>query len=226
MKVIVKDVNLLVKKGDFIAIVGANGSGKSTLIKSSMKSGILLGGTIKRSSSLDFIGYVPQRHGLKSHFPLTAFDVALMGSFKSCHFLASPGKSEIEKTKVALKKTGLSRMNGRLYRDLSGGQQQRVLIARALVTASPLLLLDEPCVGMDLPSEIEILELVKRLNSEEGIAVVMVTHALHRAKIASQVAILNKGSLTLGERDEMLDETKLSHIYGLPTSAFAGRGEL
>jgi ABC-type Mn2+/Zn2+ transport system ATPase subunit len=225
-RIILRDVNLVFKKGDFISIVGANGTGKSTLIKSTMRRELLLSGKMSRDSSLEFVGYVPQRHGLKSHFPISAFDVALMGTFRGCRFFSSPGEPEIEKTRAALSRVGLTGMEGKLYRELSGGQQQRILIARALVTGTSLLLLDEPCVGMDLPSEIETLELIKKLNSDEGISVVMVTHALDRARIASQVAILTGGSLVIGPGDEMLSNESLSHIYDIPASYFVNRREL
>jgi len=215
--VVLSDVNLPVKKGSIVAVVGANGSGKSTLLKSVLDSSLLLSGEVLKGAGLKAIGYVPQRHALKAHFPLKVLDVVLMGTYHRCTMAGSPSKKEINSSREALDRTGMLDKEHLFYRDLSGGQQQRVLIARALAVSSPLMFLDEPCSGMDLPSENEILELLQKLNSEE-LSVVMVTHSLKIASIAAEVAIIHNGTLVFGEVSEMLSFENISKLYDIPAS--------
>ena len=164
-------LNLQVNTGDYLCIVGDNGSGKSTLMKA------LLGlkspdrGEIIRDTEMTHggIGYLPQQSDHQRDFPATAFEVVLSG----CVFY---GKASRSLAMENLKRLGVADIARKPYSTLSGGQQQRVLLARALCAAKETILLDEPVSGLDPVSTAEMYELIKKLNSESGMTVIMITH--------------------------------------------------
>jgi ABC-type Mn2+/Zn2+ transport system ATPase subunit len=111
---------------------------------------------------------------------------------------------------------GLEGLEGRLFRSLSGGQRQRTLLARALACGADLLLLDEPTSGMDLAAEKAVMDLIAGLEAEGGRTVLFVTHQLNLvANYARTIAILKDGRLISGPAGEILDEGRLSSLYGL-----------
>lgn len=215
--VVLREVDLAIGEGDRLGLVGANGSGKTTLLRALLGQLPLDGGRLVRRGDLRGVGYVPQRHALSPYFPLRARDVVVMGRAGLIGLGRRPGAPDWERVDEALGRVGLAARGDHAFADLSGGQQQRVLIARALATESKLLLLDEPTNGMDLVAEHEIMALVDRLNEEEGITVVLVSHVLSLVSgHCPRIAFLERGRLRAGAREDMLAEESLEALYGVP----------
>ena len=134
-------------------MLGPNGGGKTTLFRA------LLGELPVRRGTVELAGapaYVPQTERARLDFPVSAFDVALMGAFGRTPFLRRVSRADRAAADAALERVGLADRAGEGFGTLSGGQRQRVLIARALVQDSPVLLLDEPLSGVDAPSAARI----------------------------------------------------------------------
>ena len=187
-------LNLTIRQGDSLCVVGENGSGKSTLMKALL--GLLspMHGTIRRSEELrqGAVGYLPQQTQAQKDFPATVYEVALSGCLnqKGFHFFYTPAQKS--RALMNLGKLGILELKDRCYRELSGGQQQRVLLARALCAASRLLILDEPITGLDPAAAQDLYKTLDYLNENEGMAVVMVTHDL-RSALPYATAILPAG---------------------------------
>ena len=187
-------LDLTVRAGDYLCIVGDNGSGKSTLLRGLL--GLLppQSGEIWRAPELQkgAVGYLPQQTKAQKDFPATVFEVVLSGFLnrKGMHFFYSAAqKSE---ALMNMGKLGILELKDACYRDLSGGQQQRVLLARALCAASRLLILDEPITGLDPAAAQDLYKTLTYLNQTEGMAVVMVTHDL-KAALRSARTVLHIG---------------------------------
>ena len=167
-----------VHSGDYVCIVGENGSGKSTLVKSLL--GLLhpMAGEIVRSPSLrsGAIGYLPQQTKAQKDFPATVTEVVRSGflSSRGMRFFYTP--KEKSTALMHMGKLGVLELKDRCYRELSGGQQQRVLLARALCATQKMLLLDEPVSGLDPKVTAEMYTLIEKLNREDGITVIMISH--------------------------------------------------
>lgn len=191
-------LNFQVNSGDYLCIVGDNGSGKSTLMKALLglkapDSGEIEWGAKARRGS---IGYLPQQSDHQRDFPATAMEVVLSGCVGGLGKGAFYGKRHRALAKENMKKLGISELANKPYSSLSGGQQQRVLLARALSAAKDTLLLDEPVSGLDPASTSEMYELIKKLNRESGMTVIMITHDVAAAvRYADSV-------LYVGERPE------------------------
>ncbi len=177
------NINFTVNDGDYLCIVGENGSGKSTLLKGILGLLPLKSGNIAFGTSLcrTDIGYLPQQTSEQQDFPAKVKEVVLSGCLNKKRFLPFFTKADRELAQKNLERLGISDIANKSYRELSGGQQQRVLLARALCSASSLLLLDEPVTGLDPVVSSDFYKLIKQLNAELGIAVIMVSHDISRA---------------------------------------------
>ena len=187
-------LDLTIRAGDYLCIVGDNGSGKSTLLRGLLGLIAPQSGTIRRAPELEkgAVGYLPQQTKAQKDFPATVFEVVLSGCLnrKGMRFVyTSAQKSE---ALMNMGKLGILELKGQSYRDLSGGQQQRVLLARALCAASRLLILDEPITGLDPAAAQDLYKTLAYLNKTEGMAVVMVTHDL-KAALRSARTVLHIG---------------------------------
>lgn len=174
----VVDANLEVKTGDYICIVGENGSGKSTLMKGIL--GLLkpTSGKITVSDELKKagIGYLPQQTAAQKDFPATVQEVVLSGTLSRRGNRPFYSRAERKLAAHNLERLGIEHLKQKCYRELSGGQQQRVLIARALCATEQLLILDEPITGLDPSAIQDFYHLIKKLNKEDGITIIMVSH--------------------------------------------------
>ena len=167
-----------VRSGDYLCVVGENGSGKSTLLKSMlgllkpMKGEIVL----DRSLRAGAIGYLPQQTQAQKDFPATVTEVVRSGFLngRGAHFFYTA--QEKSTALMHMGKLGILELKDRCYRELSGGQQQRVLLARALCATQKMLLLDEPVSGLDPKVTAEMYTLIEKLNREDGITVIMISH--------------------------------------------------
>jgi manganese/zinc/iron transport system ATP- binding protein len=215
---ILQGIDLSIQRGDFLGVMGPNGTGKTTLLKAFL--GLLkpISGTIERTGLKGgdhLFGYVPQRESLDFHFPLTAFEVALMGRFGRIGLFHRPTTEDGEIVRACLRQTRMETFAERPYRELSGGQKQRVLIARALASEPEILLLDEPTNGMDMSSERAIMELLSELQEKKQTTIVFVTHLLSTIeRYAHRVALItSKGSLLIGDKSKMLSPDVLKQAY-------------
>lgn len=213
---ILRSLDFVLNSGDYFAIVGSNGSGKTTLLRG------LLGlirpttGRITRRPNLHF-GYVPQLQTLDEIFPLTVLDVVVMGRFGRLGAIKPVSKNDRAKSLAALEEVSLARLSNRLYRELSGGQKQRTLIARALVCEPDVLVLDEHTNDLDIAGERAIMDLIDRLHTERGLAVVMVSHSLNTvANHARQIGLIKDGRCNLADASHVMQPEYLQQIYQMP----------
>lgn len=176
-------INLEVYPDDYLCIVGENGSGKSTLIKG--LAGLIrpLRGQITVAPALreESIGYLPQQTAAQKDFPATVSEVVISGCLKRRGFLPFYSADEKRLARKNMKKLGIDSMARRCFRELSGGQKQRVLLARALCATEKLLILDEPTTGLDPTAVTEMYQLIQKLNREDHVAVIMVSHDIMNA---------------------------------------------
>ncbi|QUO37085.1 ATP-binding cassette domain-containing protein [Dysosmobacter sp. Marseille-Q4140] len=200
-------LDLTVRAGDYLCIVGDNGSGKSTLLRGLLGLIAPQSGQILRSPELErgAIGYLPQQTRAQRDFPATVYEVVLSGCLnrKGMRFFYSAAQKS--QALMNMGKLGILELKDKCYRDLSGGQQQRALLARALCAAGWLLILDEPVTGLDPAAAQDLYKLLSYLNRKEGMAVVMVTHDLKAAlKGARRVLHIGHDSVFLGTAAEYL----------------------
>lgn len=178
----VSKVSFTVNQGDYLCIVGENGAGKTTLIKGILGLKEPTSGKISRNPSINnAIGYLPQQTSIQRNFPATVFEVVLSGCLNSLGLKPFYGAKEKSRARKVMRLLGISKLRGRSYRELSGGQQQRVLLARALCAAHKIILLDEPVSGLDPLATKDLYKLIKRINVELGMAVIMVSHDIDSA---------------------------------------------
>ena len=217
-RIILKDLNFAIERGDFMGVMGPNGSGKTTLLKALLGLLTPLAGAIDLTAPASAplrVGYVTQRERLDSHFPLSSLEVAVMGRFGLLGAMRRPRRSDYEIARGCLRRVGMEQRAALPYRELSGGQQQRVLIARALAGEPDLLLLDEPTNGMDLEAERAIMELLLGLQSEKSTTIVFVTHLLSAIEhFARRVALITRdGTVVIGAKDQMLAPATIARAY-------------
>ncbi len=201
---IVRDLSFSVERGDYLCIVGENGSGKTTLMKALLGLTEPLSGRVKIGDGLrrNRIGYLPQQTEVQKDFPATVWEIVLSGCCGSMGLNPFYSAAQKEKARANLQKMGLSDLARRCYRELSGGQQQRVLLARALCAAEEVLLLDEPVTGLDPKVTGELYDLIARLNREDHLTILMISHDVAAAmRYADHVLHVGK-TVFFGTTDE------------------------
>lgn len=205
-KPILKGVNMEIEPGDFICIVGPNGSGKSTLIKSIL--GLikpLKGKIIFENIAPNFIGYMPQETKVDANFPASVSEIVLSGALNKKGFLSFYDKSDILSMEKSLSLLGITSLKDKCFNQLSGGQRQKVLLARSLVSTNKMLILDEPSNNLDSKSKKELYEILKDLNENHGITVLMVTHDLdHGNLLGNKILSLREDDIFFGPTTEFI----------------------
>ena len=213
-RTILSGVHFEVNAGDYLCIVGENGSGKSTLMKTVLGLQKPISGRIAFGEGLRQaeIGYLPQQTAVQRDFPATVREIVLSGCQARIGRRPFYGREEKRLALESMERMGLADLSGRCYRELSGGQQQRVLLARALCATRKLLVLDEPVAGLDPRVTAEMCALIRRLNREDGITIMMISHDL-AAALAEATHILHVGDkLFFGTREEYL-ASPLAHRF-------------
>ncbi len=182
-KAILKNISFSIEKGDYLCIVGENGSGKSTLMKTLL--GLLnpIDGKIITEDGFKQtdIGFLPQQTEIQRDFPASVKEIVLSGRQAKNTFRPFYNKKDKQSATEAMEKMHIENLSKKSYRELSGGQQQRVLLARALCATKQMLLLDEPVTGLDPNVTAEMYELIEKLNKQEKITVIMISHDIATA---------------------------------------------
>jgi ABC-type Mn2+/Zn2+ transport system ATPase subunit len=207
---VLRDVRFAARPGQRIAVLGPNGGGKTTLFRTLLGELAPSAGTLERPAR---IGVVPQTERSRLDFPVSALDVALMGTLSTLPWWRRPGRAERARARQALADVGLADRADATFGDLSGGQRQRVLVARALVQDAPVLLLDEPYVGLDTPSVALLDHLLLEL-AASGRALLIATHDVDQARGWERVLCVNRRQIAFGAPDDVLTRETLAATYG------------
>ena len=199
------DVTMELNPGDYLCVVGENGSGKSTLIKGLL--GLLkpTGGTLTVADELKRtgIGYLPLQTAAQKDFPATVGEVVISGCLSRRGNRPFYSKAEKDLAVSNMEKLGILDLKKHCYRELSGGQQQRALIARALCATDRMLILDEPITGLDPSASQDFYHLIKRLNREEKVTILMVSHDIKNiVGQANKILHLQQNVLFYGSAEE------------------------
>ncbi len=211
---VVKNLNFTLYEGDFLCIVGANGSGKSTLVKAILglirpqKGHIKYLGGLKRN----FIGYLPQFGVSTQFFPASVGEIVLSGALNSLGWKPFYGASQKNRAKQAMKYLKIDHLATANFGNLSGGQRQKVLLARGLCATSKLLILDEPSNSLDFRSKTALYQLLKKLNQEQGLTIILVTHDLDSdSLIGNKILALDHARPFFGNLVDFLQQNGVSH---------------
>ncbi len=219
-KIILKDISVSIQEGDFVAILGPNGAGKTTLLK------IILGlisdysGTVEIDNLSshkwlrnNIIGYLPQGEKFDTDFPATALDITLMGYAGIKGLFKSFNKEDKNKAKLCLEQVGLLDKSNQYISTLSGGEFQRVLLARALISGSRYLFLDEPEANLDREGVRGFFQLLKEINSE-GRTIVVISHDINiLTEHCNMLICLNK-TLHCHSKTELMSGEMLQAFFG------------
>jgi iron complex transport system ATP-binding protein len=221
---VLHEVSLSVQRGEMVAILGPNGSGKTTLLKIlsavlSAQGEVKLNGreidSFGRRELSKLFAVVPQESRI--NFPYTVAEVVLMGRASYHSPFALEGKNDLEVARASMELTDALSFSGRYLHELSGGEKQRVMIARALAQEPEILLLDEPSAFLDLKHQIQIFELLCRLNRERSFTIVAALHDLNLAALFfPRLVMLRDGKIYCdGSPSEVLTEKTIHEVYGI-----------
>ena len=210
---VLKGINLDIEKGEFVSIMGASGSGKSTLLNilgilDNYDSGeYLLDNTlIKDLSETRAAEYRNRMIGfIFQSFNLISFKTAVENVELPLFYQGVSRRARRRLAMDYLDRLGLAQWAEHYPNEMSGGQKQRVAIARALITKPQIILADEPTGALDSKTSVEVMELLKRLNAEEGVTTVVVTHESGVANETNKIVHIKDG--IIGKIEENLDHT-------------------
>jgi iron complex transport system ATP-binding protein len=217
-------VQLSLPHGEMLGILGPNGSGKTTLMK--ILSGVLKGKgeveldgerieTYRRRELSKLVAVVPQESRIT--FPYTVAEIIMMGRASYHSPFALEGEKDLEVARLSMELTDCLELSNRYLHELSGGEKQRVMIARALAQEPKILLLDEPSAFLDLKHQLQVFELLRRLNRERGLTIVAALHDVNLAALFfPRLAMLRDGIIYCdGSPREVLTERTIKEVYGI-----------
>jgi len=220
---VLKQVNLSIERGHVLAIAGKNGSGKTTLIK--LMSGVLKPsegqihldgstlGRMKRREVAQQVAVVPQQFNMP--FAFTLREVVLLGRTPFLKPFSGEGKGDNRAVDRAIALIGIDELKGRFFNELSGGERQKAILALALAQEPKLLLLDEPTAHLDINHQVEVLELIRKLNRERGLTVLATMHDLNLASLYfDRLILLNEGRIvTEGSPRQVLSKERVEDVF-------------
>ena len=231
-RTVLEDITFSVEEGTFLGIIGPNGAGKTTLLK------VMLGlirpkrGEVRVMGmapgelrhELHHIGYMPQQVLFDPLFPVSVFDVVMMGRACCIGPLRPPSRRDREAVRESIRAVGLEGLEKRPIGELSGGQQRRAFLARALCLETRILLLDEPTAGLDVSAQEDFLALLGRLKKERELTVVFVSHDVSvLARHADRVVCINRTMHLHGSPQEVLGSERLHEVYRCEFDFLAGK---
>jgi iron complex transport system ATP-binding protein len=231
-RTVLRALDMDIGQGEIVALVGPNGSGKSTILRTLARvlkptaGSVLLDG--KAISSLSTrevareLAMLPQGPVLAND--MTVEELIWMGRSPHQGLFGVPSKQDRDAVAWAIDETGVDGLRSRSMSTLSGGEKQRVWIAMALAQQPQILLLDEPTTFLDLSHQIEVLDLVRYLNREHGITVVMVLHDLNQAaRYAGRIVVVNDGGVYChGAPHEVLTPATLRSVFAVEARVLPG----
>lgn len=215
------DASFELEAGTICALVGINGSGKSTLFKSIMgfvkpvKGKVTLSDMqVSKALKRNIVSYVPQAEDVDWNFPVLVEDVVMMGRYGHMNFLRIPSKKDKSMVAEALEKVGMSEFSKRQIGELSGGQKKRVFLARSIAQEGQIILLDEPFTGVDVKTELAIMELLKEMR-DEGRLMLVATHNLGSIPdFCDHTVLLNRTILDAGKTADVFTPENLEKTFG------------
>ena len=219
--VALRDATFQLSGGTVCALVGVNGSGKSTLFKAIMgfvrpsRGEVLVSGDdIAAAQKRNLVAYVPQSEEVDWTFPVSVWDVVMMGRYGYMNFLRIPRAEDRRVVEESLARVGMAEFRERQIGELSGGQKKRVFLARALAQRGRVILLDEPFTGVDVGTETAIIELLRELR-RDGHLMLVSTHNLGAVpEFCDQVVLVNRTVLACGPTAEVFTEQNLLAAFG------------
>jgi ABC-type Mn2+/Zn2+ transport system ATPase subunit len=216
--VALRDVDLRLPAARLVGVVGPNGSGKSTLLKCVVGAHRPATGTIRvlgrdRRAARSLIAYVPQRNEVERDFPITVREVVQLGRHGERGWLRRLTAQDHRIVDEALERTAISHLARRPVDALSGGQLQRTFVARALAQDRPVLVLDEPFVGIDTATEAALFELLEQLR-DQGRSIIVVHHDLEDVRERFDHCVLLDGRvLDEGDPRRVLDAERVFAVF-------------
>jgi zinc transport system ATP-binding protein len=199
-KTVLRGLNFSVSEPDYICVVGENGAGKSTLVKGLLGLIKPVSGVLEADKTLrGGTGYLPQQAAAQKNFPACVEEVVLSGLIGRKRLAAFYTRSDRKTARLNMERLGIADIAGRCFGELSGGQQRRTLVARALCATEKLLVLDEPAAGLDPPATHELYLLLKEINRQMKITIIMVSHDVSSAlNYADKILYLRQEQLFFG----------------------------
>ena len=222
-KEVIRGVSFAVEKGDFLAVIGPNGAGKTTLFRAItsalpvQKGGVLYNGaaieTIPAKRLAAQMAVIPQM--MHVPFAFTVEEFVFMGRFPYLERFQPPAGADYEKADMAMELVGIKALSKRSILELSGGERQMALLAQGFAQEPQVLFLDEPTAHLDITHQIKILDLLRKLNYEKGLTVVIVLHDLNLAsEYSSRIVLLNEGRVFKeGGPEEVLTYDNIEAVY-------------
>lgn len=229
-KRILNDISFSVEAGEIVTIVGPNGCGKSTLLKilsrllpADSGSVRFLGRPIRSYSSKALareLAILPQNK--QAPPDATVEQLVQFGRFPYTGWRGQLKTEDFQAVDEALATTGMERFRHRLIATLSGGESQMAWIAMAIAQTPKVLFLDEPTTYLDICCQLEVLELVRRLNRELSLTIVMVLHDINQAAYYSHrvFAIRNQTCYTVGKTEEVFSEAMFRDVFSVEMSRY------
>ncbi len=217
---IIDNVSFNVQRGDFIALAGPNGAGKTTLVKlmlfleEAQKGKIkIFGEKEKDKIPWDKIGYLAQRNNLFNPlFPAKVKEVIGLGLFSKKRI---SNKNNQEKINHILDLLDIKDLKNKTINELSGGQQQKVFLGRALISDPELLIMDEPSTALDPKTKNNFFKLIKRLNKEKRVTIIMITHDTAQAgEYAEKLLYLEKKIIFFGKFSDFCKSPEMEKYFG------------
>jgi len=222
-QIVLEDINLSIRKEDFLGIIGPNGAGKTTLLRlilgliQSDRGEVLVFGRQPKDAR-KFIGYVPQTTVFDKEFPISAWEVVLLGRLNQVGWLRRFNPEDKKFAEEALKTVGMWHLKDKQIGQLSGGQRQRIFIARAITQNPKLLILDEPTASVDKPMQVGVYDLLEKLKKE--MTIILVSHDIGAvASFVNKIACLNR-KLFYHDSKEITAE-HLEAVYECPVDLIA-----
>jgi zinc transport system ATP-binding protein len=220
---VLQDISFEIYKGDFLGLAGPNGAGKTTFIKALLgllpisKGKIKLFGIYQQKfKEWNKIGYLPQKIStMNSLFPATVGEVVKLGLLSQKKWPKKISNNDLLKSEEILHELGISNLKNTNISELSGGQQQKVLLARALVSKPEILIFDEPSTALDSESRETFFQHVKRLNKQNGITVILITHDTgYIGQYANKLLYIDKRTIYFGDFSKFCKSEKMNKYFG------------